>query len=230
MSDPWERLRTATAEALDWLWYGLAKEGRESAVLAPLAKCPVAAAYVAGCLAMSPNYVQRKLAAMLAGWIDDPDQSDLLAPILDNERQVFADDSLTANSVGEDIMFAATRWSHQPDGPLREAGLAVLAGMIDDALEGIPWNTVHWAVANLHAATGGQHPALDRLRAATDDQIGSQDFFGRAVAALRSGDMQTLKRWATPPAPPFELSPDEPNYLLARALWEAAAEAEASFT
>ena len=71
---------------------------------------------------------------MLAGWIDDPKQIDLLTKMLDNERVEFVANPYVANSVAEDIMFAATRWSQRPPGKVREAGIFVLAEMVYDAL------------------------------------------------------------------------------------------------
>ena len=228
MSDPWKRLYSSATDALNWLWGDLAKEGKETAVLAPLAQYPNSAAWLAGSMAMSTDYITRKLAAMLAGWIDDPKQTHLLLDMLENERTVFIKDPTIANSVGEDIMFAATRWSQRTLGDVRESGICVLAGMIADALQGTPWNTAHWATANLHAATSGQHEILTELSGATDEQLDGQQFLKNAVEALRSGDKQTLAGFVTDPTPLCELSTNDSNYALAHELWEASAAAEAS--
>jgi len=228
MADPWEHLQSTATEALNWLWDDLAKEGRESAVLAPLAAYSNAAAWLAGCMAMSDDAITRKLGAMLAGWIDSAEHVNLLSTLLDNERKVFIEDSLTANSVGEDIMFAASRWSQQMPGEVRDAGISVLAEMIRDALHGTPWNTVHWAAANLHVATGGRHAMLSELHDASDVQLEGQEFLRNVVAALRSGDHASLDRFVTPPNPMCEMSPNDPKYSAAQSLWAATAAAEAS--
>ena len=65
-------------------------------------------------------------------------------------------------------MFAATRWTASKHPEVRNAGIGVLASMVTDALEGTPWNTVHWAVANLHRTTDGKHESLDRLISVPD--------------------------------------------------------------
>jgi len=228
MTDPWDRLQSSATDALNWLWDGLAKEGKESALLAPLAQYPTAAGWLASSMALSTDYVTRKLGAMLAGWIDDANQKHLLKEMLDNERTVFAEDPMTANSVGEDIMFAATRWSQRAPGDVRESGIGVLAAMIADALHGTPWNTVHWATANLHAATSVEHEILSQLQSATQEQLDGQQFLINAVEALRSDDKATLAGYVTAPPSLRELSPEDPNYAVADELWAACAAAEKS--
>jgi hypothetical protein len=109
MGDALEDLRSAAVEALDFLWPDFAKDGRESAAFAPMARYPNAAAWLAESMGMSADCLTRKLGAMLAGWIDDAQHAELLTKMLNHERQVFREDQLSANSVGEDIMFAATR-------------------------------------------------------------------------------------------------------------------------
>ena len=61
MTESWERLHSVATEALPWLWYDFAKEGREGAVLAPLAKYPKAAGWLARSMAMSDDDITRKL-------------------------------------------------------------------------------------------------------------------------------------------------------------------------
>jgi hypothetical protein len=228
MDDPWENLRLAAVDALDTLWNDYAKEGKESAVLAPLAQYPNAGAWLAKSLALSDDYVTRKLGAMLAGWVRDPKHLGMLLEMLDHERKVFREDQLSANSVGEDIMFAATRWSESRDSQVGDAGTTVLAEMVRDALSGTHWNTVHWAVANLHHATEGRHAVLREVAAATDAQLEGQQFLGNAVRALRHNDMDTLRRFITAPSELNTLAADTPNYSKISSLWKAAAAAEAT--
>jgi hypothetical protein len=177
---------------------------------------------------MSDDSITRKLAAMLAGWIDDPKQTDLLTKMLDNERAQFVANSYDANSVAEDIMFAATRWSQRPPGKVREAGIFVLAEMVNDALHGTPWNTVNWATANLHAATAGQHPVLAQLRVATVESLDGQEFLKIVIEAIRSDDKDTLSRYITAPTPFSELSADDRCFAFAQDLWDATAATEKS--
>jgi hypothetical protein len=148
--------------------------------------------------------------------------------MLERERQVFREDPLSANSVGEDIMFAATRWARSQNAQVRDAGIQVLASMTRDALRGTPWNTVNWAVANLHQATGGKHDAFLELASATDQQIQGQQAFRNAVRAVKQNDRQVLGRLATRLSEPDSLSVDDPHYALVRSLWDAAASAEAT--
>jgi hypothetical protein len=228
MDDPWERLHATVAGSLQSVWCQFAKDGTESAVLAPLAEYPNAAGWLAGSMAISRDHITRKLGAMLAGWITDPRHAGLLSEMLETERHVFNEDPLMANSVGEDIMFAATRWTQQPAGKLRHAGIDVLAEMIGDALEGIPWNTVHWALANLHSATNGDHEIFDRLRNTVDEDLDEQPFLKSAVQALKASDRNVLDAFMVEPSPRCELAASDPRYALASDIWDAAAAAEAS--
>jgi hypothetical protein len=106
MKDPLELLESVAAESVDVLWYDFAKEGNETAALAPLARYPNASAWLARKLATSSDGVTRKLGAMLAGWVQSPRHVGLLSEMLDHERKTFHEDTPDANSVGEDIMFA----------------------------------------------------------------------------------------------------------------------------
>lgn len=228
MDERWETLRAAATAALNPLWDNFAREGRESAALAPLAHYPNAAAWLARSMGASPNYVVRKLAAMLAGWIQDPSQLLLLQEMLERERNRFREDSLSANSVGEDLMFSATRWTQSQHPQVSRAGADVLARMVEDALGGTPWNTAHWAVANLYRVTGGEHEMLQRLRQVADEKIRDQKFFRNALLALKRQDTAALGRLATSPSVREVLSPSDPHYCVLSALWRAAEAAEAA--
>jgi hypothetical protein len=100
--------------------------------------------------------------------------------------------------------------------------------MVGDALAGTPWNTVHWAVANLHHATQGKHRVFDDLAGATETELAGQPFLQRAMKALRENDAQTLARYVTAPSKLYVLRSDDPHYTLLRSLWRAAASLEAS--
>jgi hypothetical protein len=155
VGDAWERLNSIASDSLEWLWYDFAKQGEESAVLAPLASFVSAAAWLSESLSMSDYSIDRKLGAMLAGFINDPRETGILAPLLERERGIYALNPLDSNSVGEDIMFAATRWSGSRHSEVRQAGIEILGKMVDDALQDIHWNTANWAAANLYMATRG---------------------------------------------------------------------------
>ena len=100
--------------------------------------------------------------------------------------------------------------------------------MIKDALEGTPWNTVHWAVANLYRATNGNNEVLRRLLGVSVEQLESQKFFQNAVKALQQNDVSTLNRLVTLPSGQQPLPPNDPNYCVVSTLWKAAAAAEAA--
>lgn len=228
MDDPWKMLESAAVNALEPIWNELAKDGRESAAFAPMAQYPNAAAWLAGSMALSSDYITRKMGAMLAGWIHDADHAGLLSQMLEFEQKTYLKDYLSANSVAEDIMFAATRWTESQDPQIRKAGMDILAGMIKDALEGIPWNTVNWATANLYHATEGKHEVFRDLVNATDAQMEGQQFLQNVVKALKENDNQELARFVTAPSGMHSLSPDDPHYSVVRSLWKAAAAAEAT--
>lgn len=90
----------------------------------------------------SEDGIVRKVGAMLTGLVDDPEESDFLQEMLDNERVIFAIDPFSTNSVIEDVMFAATRWAART-GQAQTAGQGFLAGIVRDALSGTEWNTAH---------------------------------------------------------------------------------------
>jgi hypothetical protein len=227
METPWTLFESAADAALDTIWSRFAKEGRESAAFAKLGEYPNASAWLAKSLGMSADYIPRKLGAMLAGWIHNYRYVDLLAEMLDGERKVFREDSLTANSVGEDIMFAATRWTQSREAEVCKSGTDVLAAMLRDALHGTPWNTANWALANLHQATSGHHDVFRELSSARDEQMKGQEFLQKAVRALRQNDKQLLARLVTAPSPRIPLPRNDPDYEIIHSLWEAAAAAEA---
>jgi hypothetical protein len=228
MDDPWKLLQLAAIEAIGPLWNEFAKEGRESAVLAPMARYPTASAWLARSMSLSTDCITRKLAAMLAGWIQDPKQISMLREMLERERTLFREDSLSANSVGEDIMFAATRWTRSQDDRVRVAGIDILSCMVNDALKGTHWNTVHWAVANLNRATNGSDPIFERLTSLTEEQLTGQRHFQNAIKAVQQNDVATLNRFVTLPSDEQSLPLSDPNYATVASLWTAAASAEAA--
>lgn len=122
---------------MESLWYNFAKQGEESAVLAPLASFVRAATWLSESMSMSDYSVDRKLGAMLAGFIDDPRETGILTRLLERERGIYVSNPLDSNSVGEDIMFAATRWSGSRHSEVRQAGIEILGKMVNDAFQDI---------------------------------------------------------------------------------------------
>jgi hypothetical protein len=226
VEDAWERLSSITSDSLESLWYDFAKQGEESAVLAPLASYVTAAAWLSESLSMSDYSIDRKLGAMLAGYIDDPRATGILGRLLERERAIYTTNPLDSNSVGEDIMFAATRWSSSRHNEVRQAGIEILGKMVDDALQEIHWNTANWAVANLYVATQGEHEVIERLANATESQFEGNEFLQKVATSLRAKDRSAMKKFATPASPTLKLAPDDSRYEQASRLWAAAAEVE----
>lgn len=225
MTDPWVRLQHAAIDSLDWIWNDFAKDGRETAVLARVAESPKAAGWLVVSMAAADDCIVRKIGAMLAGLIHDDDQSHLLIDLLQRERDLFVTSPLDANSVTEDILFAATRWAGY-GGKARDAGIYTLAEIVTDAIGAIPWNTVQWAAANLHAATDGTHPALSRLMAASLPEHNHNASIKRIAEAIRNGDQQMLERYTANPNPIIEFPEDARDAHLAKELWNAIKQAE----
>ncbi len=227
MDPAFEKLHSVAIESIDPIWFRFAKEGRESAVFAPMSKYPEASAWLARSFALTNDYIVRKLGAMLAGWIQHPKGLDLLSEMLKRERIVFRNDPLVGNSVGEDIMFAATRWTESQDARVKEAGIFILSSMISDALTGTPWNTANWAAANLFTATKGSHEILKDLANATSSQMEGQPALMKVAEAIRQNDREKLDRYFTPPSEQSVLAEDDPEYPMAASLWAATKAAEA---
>lgn len=228
MGDAWERLSSITSDSLEWLWCDFAKRGEESAVLAPLASYVTAATWLSESLSMCDYSIDRKLGAMLAGFIDDPRATGILARMLERERVVHAVSPIDANSVGEDIMFAATRWSGSRHREVRQAGMEILGKMVSDALQETHWNTANWAAANLCMATQWEHEVIERLINATESQFEGNEVLKKIATSLRAKDQAAMKKLAAPPSPVMTLPPDDSRYEQASRLWAAAADAENS--
>ena len=228
MNNPWEHLQDLVSKSVDWIWTDFAKEGEEGAILQPLGERTDAASWVAESLAMSQGVIHRKLGAMLAGWVFDSNYRGLLVELLDRERERFPSEPIDANSVAEDIMFSATRWTTCRVADVKEAGLSVLANMIHDAINHVPWNTAHWAAANLYAVSGKNHPALIELSETPISRITDQPFLARTADALRSGNQDVLNAYHTRPTQSSTLSREDPRFALAAELWEAALKAQAA--
>jgi hypothetical protein len=224
--DAWESFQSIASNSIDILWNNFAKLGRESEVFSPMGSAPGASAWLAESLSLSTNYTTRKLGAMLAGWIIDARYVKLLAAMLDRERKIFLKDEVNANSVGEDIMFSATRWAWCDHAEARAAGIDVLARMVWDALDSTPWNTANWATANLYRATGGKHQMFSARVQAADDPLQDQRLAQNVVRAFREKHQKALDGLVTPPSEVRLLAEDDPHYPMVQSLWRAATAVE----
>jgi hypothetical protein len=222
MNDPWIRLQHATSNSLDWIWNDFAKDGRETAVLATVAQSPKASGWLIGCMSAADDDITRKIGAMLAGLINDEEQTQLLPDLLQIERTRFPIDPLGANSVTEDILFSAVRWTTY-GGKCYETGVNVLANIVRDALDSIEWNTAQWAAATLHSITGGKHPVFERLTYRTSiSPAGLQ----MVAEAIRLEDNEKLAQLTVTPNPIVTFPADVTDSYLATELWAAVREAE----
>lgn len=130
----------------------LMPDGEEAALLMPLAASPRAATLLVRHAARSSDYRQRKLAAILAGFIQDP-----LPGLLDelfeqeSERNALAlpetTEPLCSQSVVEDIVLAASRWCRRE--VLREPAFALLRKVVARTLIGEYWSTACYALTTL---------------------------------------------------------------------------------
>lgn len=143
----------------DWAAYDLAKDGAEGIVLRPLGRHPKAATLITRSGFTSSNYRHRKLAASLAGWIQQP-PLDLLAQLFQQEaerdRRIPKDDfsRLDTQSVVEDIVFSAAFWARREQS--RPAAVQLLRDIVERTLAGEYWNTASYAMTTLcrHQAPG----------------------------------------------------------------------------
>ncbi len=166
--------------------------------------------------------VTRKIGAMLAGLINDEEQTQLLPDLLQIERTRFPIDPLGANSVTEDILFSAVRWTTY-GGTCYETGINVLAEIVRDALDSIEWNTAQWAAATLHTITYGKHSVFEQLTNGTSiSNAGLQ----MVAEAIRLEDHEKLAQFTVTPNPIETFPADVADSYLATELWAAVREAE----
>jgi hypothetical protein len=166
--------------------------------------------------------ITRKIGAMLAGLINDEEQTQLLPDLLQMERTRFPKDPLGANSVTEDILFSAVRWTTY-GGKCYETGVNVLASIVRDAIDSIEWNTAQWAAATLHTITGGKHPVFERL---TDGTSILPAGLQMVAEAIRLEDSDKLAQFTVTANPIMTFPTEVTNSHLATELWHAVREAE----
>lgn len=130
----------------------LMKDGVEGCILEPVGQVPAAGAELVRHTFNSDNYMRRKIAATLAGYLATAD-GPLLKELFDEERTrdaALPPDSrerLYSQSVVEDVVFAAARWCRTED--LRPRAFAVLSDVVQRTLAGEYWNTASYAMTTL---------------------------------------------------------------------------------
>ena len=150
MTDPF--LDTWDRQLAAWCVDDLMPEGLEAAVLLPLAAYRWAAAALVEHAGQSDDFRHRKLAAILAGFIENPPHQ-LLDDIFERESERGAlappetSEALYSQSVVEDVTLAAVRWCQ--DTSAREAGLALLRKVVERTLIGEYWGSASYALAAL---------------------------------------------------------------------------------
>lgn len=141
------------SELVPWVAHGLSKEGLQGVVLGPVSRHPRAASLLVVATSQQQDYMARKVAADLAGFIVDPTPPTMLAQLFNNERSLLSDAGheamlhLEAQSVVENIVFAATRWLRDRHDQSHATG--VLNEIIDATIGGEYWNTAAYAIATL---------------------------------------------------------------------------------
>jgi len=147
----------------DWAAYDLAKDGAEAVILMPLGRLPRTAAFIARHAFTSSNYRHRKLAASLAGWVQQP-PPDLLTEFLqqeaDRDQRLPIEDirRLESQSVVEDIVFSAAFWARSEN--FRPSAVQLLRDVVERTLAGEYWNTSAYALTTL---CHHQSPGCDEL-------------------------------------------------------------------
>lgn len=147
-----EFLKTWDRQLADWCADDLMPDGREAALLAPLAAFKWAAAALVEHASESQDYRRRKAAAILAGFIKDGPQR-LLDDLFEreSERNAIAPpetmEPLYCQSVVEDVVLAGARWCRQP--AFRPAALEVLRKVVERTIIGEYWSTASYAMATL---------------------------------------------------------------------------------
>ena len=136
----------------DWAAYDLSKIGDEGVVLKPLGQFPKAATFIARAASKSSILQHRKIAACLAGWIQQPPLDllrDLFQQEAERDRQLPKHDigRFETQSVVEDIVFSAAFWARNPY--TREAGLDLLRSVVEKTISGEYWNTASYAITTL---------------------------------------------------------------------------------
>lgn len=147
-----EELYERWQDLASWVNDELMPLGAEGFALSPIGRHTKAATFLTRRSFSSTDFILRKIAATLAGYIENPEQT-LLLELFDLERVRDASmssdsiDRIYCQSVVEDIVFSAARWCRNPR--LQTQGLALLSMLVEKTLAGEYWNTSSYAMATL---------------------------------------------------------------------------------
>jgi hypothetical protein len=145
-------LTSAWDEVLEWLAFGLMKEGYEGIICHPLGKFPKSSTFLSRATFSNDDFHYRKVAASLAGWINEPELN-MLTDFFSSESR--RDSSLPENDLGrlecqsvvEDIVFSAARWARMKK--TQTAALDLLKTIVQRTIDGEYWNTSSYAMATI---------------------------------------------------------------------------------
>lgn len=149
------QLMSSWFDVSGWLAHDLLKRGEATPILSRLAELPDPAGLLSTTLMDVDDFWERKLGATLLGLVrtTEPEYHEALADLFERERardrEVAPDDlvRLELQSVVEDVVFAAIRWSEAP--AQREAGQALLRNVVEATISGEYWNSAMYALAAL---------------------------------------------------------------------------------
>ncbi len=136
----------------DWCAYSLQKHGYQALILSPLGKFSRAASVLSELAIDSDDYVHRKTAAAMLGWIEEPRPQSLSEFFVketarDRSLAPQSPERLSGQSVVEDLVFSAARWARSDD--LRPQALEFLTTIVETTIDGDYWNTSSYAMTTL---------------------------------------------------------------------------------
>src|SRR5262249_25014617 len=140
--DPGRFLAQWDRQIAEWCVDDLMRDGTEAALFEPLARYKWAAVQLVEHASASDDHRQRKAAAILAGFVDDPPAA-LLDDLFERESERSAraapepTEPLCCQSVVEDVVLAAARWCRKDAS--RSAGLAVQRKVVERTMVGEYW-------------------------------------------------------------------------------------------
>jgi hypothetical protein len=182
----------------------LLRDGLEPAILLPLAQRPAGALRIVGHLRGSAGHEQRKIAAMLAGFLGPRAPANLLDELFEAEaardRTAPESERFDTQSVVEEVVFAATRWCRHLE--RKPAALALLTKVVERTMAGEYWNTSSYAMAGLvHHGAPGAPDLLARFAAFASGpapehpsrpSLGQERAFAEALGRGQSDQIEKL--------------------------------------
>jgi hypothetical protein len=145
-------LTSAWNEVLDWLAFGLMKEGYEGIICYPLGKFSKSSMFLSRATFSNDDFQYRKVGASLAGWINEPELNmlnDFFSSESRRDSSLPEDDfgRFECQSVVEDIVFSAARWARTKKA--QTAALDLLKMIVQRTIDGEYWNTSSYAMATI---------------------------------------------------------------------------------